>query len=171
MDRSELALREFLQRVWRQDVEPWLRDAQRAEQERSARRAGQAAATAGLALDALLRLRGRPFTRMLTVLGTSLGAIAPRTWSWRWLRQVARGPVRERVVAGVQRGAGGLSAEEARRVLGVADDADAEHVRQAWRRLSARWHPDRARDDATRAEHHVRFVAYHAAYDRLKKDA
>lgn len=60
-------------------------------------------------------------------------------------------------------------------LLGVEDDADAEGLRRAWRRLALQWHPDRAGPGATATFQKI-FAAYtvlsdpaaRAVYDRRR---
>jgi hypothetical protein len=121
-----------------------------------------------LALDGLLRLRGRPFTRMLTVLGARFGALLPDAWDWDWLRRFADPGQRSAVEARVAARASGLAEDEALRLLGVSEQASWEDVREAWRSFAQRWHPDKAPDAGARAEHRIRFVACQAAYERVR---
>ncbi len=161
------ALAAFLHRVWRQDVEPLLRD-QRAEQRRKAAAVGgKVAAAGGLLLDTLLRLRGRPFTRAMSVLGTSFGAMLPDVWDWQWFRSAERGQ-QEQIAEQIRRRAASLEDLEALALFGLDGSANFEQLKTAWRRVSLRWHPDRAPDQAARAEYHARFVAYQGAYERLR---
>ena len=102
------AFRRFLRRVWQEDVGPLLRDQRAVQRKKSARVAGTAAAGAGLLLDGLLRLRGKPFTRFMTVVGSSLGALLPDVWDWEWLRDSADAAEQAAVAEGVQRQAARL---------------------------------------------------------------
>jgi len=165
-DKDE-ALRRFLRRVWRQDIRPLLRGAQAGQRRKSAKIVGTLAAVTGLTLDGLLRLRGRPFTRSLTVLGSTFGALLPDVWDWSWLRNQARPQERQVVAEHVRRRAADLSVEEALALFHLRPGASPAQLKQAWREVAQRWHPDKAPDDACRAEYHVRFVAYQAAYQRL----
>lgn len=162
------AFRRFLRRVWQDDITPLLRGERASQRARSARVAGRIAATGGLVADTLLRLKGRPFTRFMTVFGTTVGAILPDAWDWQWVRDKA-GPRERRVIAEqVRRRAGELALREALALFHLTPTATAEQLRSAWRETSLRWHPDKAPDAARRAEYHVRFVAYRAAYERLQ---
>jgi hypothetical protein len=165
VDQDE-ALRRFLRRVWRRDVAPLLRGELARARRRGAATGGRAAAAGGLLIDSLLRLRGRPFTRMLTVMGASLGAMLPDVWSWELLRG-AEPRLRARADECVRRRADGIRQREALELLGLAPTATRDDLRRAWRRVSRRWHPDKAPNDAARAEHQTRFIAYRAAYERL----
>jgi hypothetical protein len=161
------ALRRFLQRVWQSDVVPLLRGPKAGQRRTTARIGGKVAGTTGLLVDSLLRLKGRPFTRALTVLGSTLGAILPDAWDWEWLRAKA-GPVARKVVAEqVGRRAGELPLKEALALFHLTPAASETQLKHAWRELSQRWHPDKAPDEERRAEYHVRFVAYQGAYERL----
>ena len=166
-DCDSAALQAFLRRIWREDVAPLLRD-RRAQRAAAARRGVQVGGAAGLALDGLLRLRGRPFTRMLTVLGGRFGALLPDTWDWGWLR--ARASAREQSVIEerVSLRARELADDEALRLLGVAQTASPAELKAAWRAHARRWHPDMAPDPAQRAEYRIRFITYQAAYERLR---
>lgn len=161
------AFRLFLRRVWTDDVAPLLRN--RAAQRRTAAGVtGRIAAATGLAVDGLLRLRGRPFTRFMTVVGTSLGAMLPDVFDWQWLRQQADDDARRTMADCVRDRAAALTERDALALFDLAPSATFEQLRGAWRAAAAQFHPDRAADAGTRAEYHVRFVAYQAAYDRLR---
>lgn len=68
----------------------------------------------------------------------------------------------------VRRRAAELECAEALALFGLTPAAGVDELRRAWRRVARRWHPDRARDAARRAEHTIRFVACAAAYERLR---
>lgn len=160
------AFRRFIRRVWRDDVTPLLRD--RADQRRKAARVtGRIAAGTGLAIDSLLRLRGRPFTRFMTVVGSSFGAMLPDVFDWSWLRSADVDAQRTMVDAARRRGAD-LGDAEALELFELGPGASVDDLKRAWHAMAHRWHPDRAPDEAARAEHHVRFVTYQAAYERLR---
>ncbi len=161
-------LRAFLQRVWREDVTPLLRGNRADQRAKSARATGKAAAAAGLFFDTLLKLRGRPFTRALTVLGSSVGAMLPDAWDWKWLRDTADDRTRAAVAEQMRRRAAELPDREALQLFGLRADATLDDLKTVWRAISRRWHPDHAPDEQTRAEHHLRFVTYRAAYERLR---
>jgi len=167
-DRSEAALRRFLQRVWREDVAPLLRDRHARQRAKTAKLGGKAAAAGGLLVDSLLRLKGRPFTRAMTVLGASFGAMLPDVWTWRWLRRRADERQRRVVRERVQQRAATLDEVEALALFGLTPAASFEDLKRAWRITARRWHPDAAADAAARAEHQVRFIAYQSAYERLE---
>jgi hypothetical protein len=118
-------------------------------------------------LDNLFGLKGRPFTRALTVLGASFGAMLPDLWDWEVLRQRLDAEARRWVDDRVQQRAGALELVEALHLFGLDESATRDDLKNAWRAASQRWHPDKAPDDVRRAEHHTRFVAYQAAYERL----
>jgi len=161
------ALREFLQRVWRNDVAPLLRGERAEQRAKSARVAGKAAAVAGLLVDGVLRLKGRPFTRFMTVVGSSFGALLPDMWDWNWLRSSAT-PVQRRFVAEqIERRARELPEIAALAMFGLSPSAGRDELKTAWRAVLQRWHPDKARDERQRREYHVRFLAYRTAYERL----
>ena len=164
---NDAALAAFLRRVWKQDVEPLLNDRRAAQRRKTARTGGKIAATGGLLLDSLLGLRGRPFTRAMTVMGSSLGAMLPDVWDWRWLRSTATQKQRRVVAEQVKRRAAELPEADALRLFGLTPQAAHEDLKQAWRTVSRRWHPDKAPDESARAEYHVRFVTYQTAYERL----
>lgn len=157
----------FLQRVWRQDVAPLLRGKYAAHRRTGAKVGGAAAGGAGLLLDGLLKLRGRPFTRAFSVLGASLGAILPDAWSFDWLRMRADADDQRVIAEQLARRADELSDDEALALFGLNPAASRADLQDAWRAVAQRWHPDKAPDAATRTEHQTRFVAYQAAYQRL----
>lgn len=164
--RGREALSRFIRRVWREDVAPLLRDEYARQRRAAARLAAKGAAAAGAVLDGMLRRRGAPLSRFLTVLGASLGALLPDVWRWSWLRS-APTAARRRVDECVQRRAGELSDREALELFDLPTSATREQLRRSWRAAAQRWHPDRAPDDRRRTEYQLRFVAYRAAYDRL----
>lgn len=167
--RSDQALGRFLRRVWQVDVAPLLRGKYAAQRRKSARVTGKVAATGGLFVDTLLRLRGKPFTRFMTVMGSSLGALLPDVWDWSWLRSSADEQDRKVIADQVQRRAAQLSEDEALALFGLAPTASQEQLKHAWRIVSQRWHPDKAGNAEQRAEYHLRFVAYQSAYERLSR--
>ncbi len=146
---------------------PHLRGRNSAQRTKTARVTGKAAAAAGLFVDGLFGLKGRPFARFMTVMGTSVGAMLPEAWDWRWYRQKATRSQREAVAAGVRRQARQLPERAALELFGLTPRASREELKHAWRTASLRWHPDKAPDEAARVEYHVRFIAYKAAYERL----
>lgn len=166
-DSRDEALGRFLRQVWKSDVEPLLRGKYAAQRRKSARVGGKVAATGGLVVDTLLRLRGKPFTRALSVLGSSFGAMLPDVWDWQWLRTSASKEDRRVLTDQVKRRAQRLSDTEALRLFGLASTASYEQLKHAWRIVSQRWHPDKATDPQQRREYQVRFIACKAAYDHL----
>jgi hypothetical protein len=164
---GDAALGKLLRRVWRSDVEPLLRGTRAAQRRRSARVGGKVAATGGLVLDTLFRLRGKPFTRAMSVMGSSLGAMLPDVWDWKWLRSSATREQRKVVADQVRRRAAELPEADALALFDLPPSTTREQLKQAWRTISQRWHPDKAPSDAERPEYHVRFIAYQAAYERL----
>ncbi len=164
---SDEAFRRFLRRVWREDVAPLLRDRRAAQRKKTARTGGKLAAAAGLVVDGVLRLKGRPFTRFMTVMGSSLGAMLPDVWDWEWLRESAAPAEREVVAEQVRRRAAELAESEALALFDLPGTATREDLKHTWRAVLQRWHPDKAPDAAGRAEYHVRFLAYKTAYERL----
>ena len=163
------ALGKFLRRVWQTDVEPLLRGKRAAQRRKSARVGGKVAATGGLVLDTLFRLRGKPFTRAMSVMGSSLGAMLPDVWDWKWLRSSATREQRRVVTDQVKRRAAELPEADALALFDLPATASQEQLKQAWRTVSQRWHPDKAPSEAERPEYHVRFIAYQAAYERLSQ--
>jgi hypothetical protein len=163
------AFRRFLRRVWQEDVGPLLRDRRAVQRKKSARVAGTAAAGAGLLLDGLFRLRGKPFTRFMTVVGSSLGAMLPDVWDWEWLRDSADAAEQAAVAEGVRRGAARLPEAEALELFGLSEATTPDELKQAWREILQRWHPDKAPDEPRRLEYHLRFLAYKEAYERLRQ--
>ncbi|HPM24833.1 MAG TPA: J domain-containing protein [Phycisphaerae bacterium] len=161
------AFRRFLRHVWRDHVTPLLRD-QRAEQRKKAARVGgKFAAATGLFVDGLLGLKGKPFGRFMTVMGSSLGALLPDVWDWEWLRESAAPAEREVVQEQVCRAAAELPEADALALFDLDASATREELKHVWRDVLQRWHPDKAPDEQSRAEHHVRFLAYKTAYERL----
>lgn len=167
------AFRRFLRRVWQRDVRPLLDDRRRAARAKSARVAGTAAGAAGLLADRLFGLRGKPFARFMTVMGSSIGAMLPDMFDWNWFRQADR-QSQAAVADRVERSAADLDVREALELfelppdlLELPPDAGREQLKEAWHAAARLWHPDRARTDEERAEFHLRFVAYQAAYERL----
>jgi len=163
------AFRRFLDRLWQRDVLPLLRDARKAQRQRAARVVGTAAAGAGLLLDGVLRLRGRPFTRFLTVVGSTLGALLPDVWDWSWLRDVATPAEQELVADRARSQMEQLPEADALSLFGLSPDASATDLRRAWHDAAQRWHPDKASDEPSRVEYRVRFIVYQAAYERLRR--
>lgn len=166
-DADNDAFGRFMRRIWREDVAPLLRDQRRDQRAKSARAGGKVAAAAGLFVDTLLRLRGKPFTRAMTVMGSSLGAMLPDVWDWKWLRETADARQRAVIAEKVKRRADELPEADALAVFNLKPTATQEQLREAWRGVLQRWHPDKAPDDAARAEYHVRFLAYKSAHERL----
>ncbi|RMF83808.1 MAG: J domain-containing protein [Planctomycetota bacterium] len=164
---SDEALRRFLRRTWKRDIAPILRGRRAEQRRKTARIGGRIAATAGLAIDSLLHLRGRPFTRAFTVLGATAGAILPDAWDFRWFRKADRA-TREETTRRVQAAAEKLPEADALALFGLDAGSDEEQLRRAWRAISKRWHPDLAPDEDARAEYHLRFVTYQTAYQRLR---
>ncbi len=167
--REDEAFRRFLRRCWQQDVVPLLRG-KRAEQRRKAAKVGaKVAAAGGLLIDSLLRLRGRPVTRFLTVLGSSMGAMLPDVWDSRLLRQRLGPRQREQVARRVQQRAAELELAEAIELTGLDPAFSCEQMRAYRRRELARWHPDRADDELQREDYRLRFVALQAAFERIEQ--
>lgn len=165
--RSDRAFAAFLQHAWQQDIIPQTRGRQAQTRRVLARSAGRLAASAGLILDSLLHLRGRPFSRMLTILGGSAGAMLPDAWDWQWFaRQSAQR--REAVVECVKDSGEGMSREQALALLGLTADATADEIRAAWRDAARRWHPDHA-GATERDMYRLRFIASRAAYEALQR--
>lgn len=161
--------RRFLRRVWRDDINPLLRGQRAAQRRKSARVGGKVAATTGLLVDGLFRLKGKPFTRFLTVVGSTVGAILPDAWDWTWLRERAGAGEKQVVAEQLRRRAAQLPLREALALYNLQATASREQLTHAWREFSRRWHPDKAADERRRGEYHVRFVAYQAAYERLRR--
>lgn len=165
-DRADQPMQAFLRRVWREDVQPLLRGRHASQRASAARYLGKAAGLGGGLVDKALGTRGRPFTRFLTVLGSTFGALLPDVWDWEWLRG-ADARQRRHVEEQVSRRAAELQESEALLLLGLRPDATSTEARERWRELARRWHPDKATEDAQRAEHQVRFIAYRQGYDAL----
>ncbi len=165
-NRGDDALGRFLRRVWQTDVEPLLRGKRAEQRRKSARVGGIVAATGGLVLDTIFRLRGKPFTRAMSVMGSSLGAMLPDVWDWKWLRS-ATSEDRKVVADQVKRRAAELPEADALALFDLPPTSSREQLKQTWRTLSQRWHPDKAPDETRRPEYHLRFVTYQAAYECL----
>lgn len=89
-------------------------------------------------------------------IGLLLGAVLGHALDSGWLRRPGAGPSRN-------------EADEPHATLGVKPDASDAEIDQAYRRLMARYHPDRfagASADA-QAEAGARASAVNAAYDRI----
>lgn len=166
-DRGEEQFSRFVQRVWTSDVAPLLRGRHADQRRTAARWGGTTAAAGGALLDGLLRLRGRPFTRAMTVLGSTMGAMVPDLWDWNWLRTSADDPERRAVDEQMRRRAAELPDDEALALFDLPANASLEELRHAWRAMSLRWHPDKAPDEGRRREYELRFVTYQSAYNRL----
>lgn len=160
------AFRRFLRRVWRADVAPLLRDRRAAQRKKAARVGGKLAAATGLLVDGLFGLKGKPFARFMTVMGSSLGAMLPDVWDWQWFRETAP-EEREVVAETVRQRAAELPEADALALFELPPSTSHEQFKQTWREISQRWHPDKARDETERAEFHVRFLTYRTAYERL----
>ncbi|MBK8914094.1 MAG: J domain-containing protein [Phycisphaerales bacterium] len=155
-----------MQRVWQHDVAPLLRDRRSAQRRGGARIGGSVGAGAGLLLDRLFGLRGRPFARFGTVVGATLGAVLPDAWDWKWFHGAAQED-QQAVSDALQRRAADLPESDALELLGLSASATRDDLRVAWRQAASRWHPDGAASDADRAERHLRFIALQAAHQRL----
>lgn len=166
-DADNEAFRGFLRRTWQEDLRPLLQDHRAAQRRKAARVTGKAAAAAGLLFDGLFGLKGRPFTRFMTVVGTSFGAMLPDVWDWEWLRGSADDEEREFVSERLCSRAAKLPEAEALALFDLPASAARDDLKAAWRGVAQRWHPDKARTAEARTEHQVRFLAYKAAYDQL----
>ena len=164
---QEERLSRFVTRVWRSDIEPLLRGRLAKQRAATAKAGGTVAAAGGALLDGLFRFRGKPFTRAFTVLGSTLGAILPDAWDWKWLRSDADVEQRREIDEQVRKRAGELPVQDALDLFDLPANAPVDELRHAWRALSLRWHPDKAPDAARRREYEVRFVAYKTAYELL----
>ena len=169
-DRSrqhEERLSRFVTRVWQSDIEPLLRGRLAKQRAATAKAGGAAAAAGGAVLDGIFKLRGKPFTRAFTVLGSTFGAILPDAWDWNWLQQHADEEQRRVIDEQVRKCVNNLPEQEALDLFDLPASAPLEELRHAWRALSLRWHPDKAPDAARRREYELRFVAYKSAYELL----
>ncbi len=162
-------MRRFFQRVWRDNVTPLLKGKSGRTRRKTARVGGMFAAATGTFIDSVLGLRGRPFTRSMTVMGTRLGAILPDAWEWDWWHAVTDQETRTAVASEVERGARELPEADALALFELTPSATLDDLKAAWRRVSQDWHPDKAPDERLRGEYHLRFVAYRAAYERLRQ--
>ena len=160
-------MRVFLRRVWREDVAPLLRDRRAGQRRKAARTSGTIAAAGGLVLDGLLRLKGKPFTRAMTVMGASLGAMLPDALDFEWLRKNTDARARRKVADQFRARVRRLPERDALALFGLSPKATREDLRSAWHAASLRWHPDKAPDETQRVEHQMRFIAYKSAYEIL----
>jgi hypothetical protein len=158
-----------MRRVWRDDIAPLLQDKRAAQRRKSARVGGKVAAATGLFVDGVFNLKGKPFTRFMTVVGSSFGAMLPDVWDWKWLRDSASESDRKVVAQRVRKRARELPEADALELFGLDGTATRDDLKAAWRRTSLRWHPDKAPDDRRRVEYHVRFLAFRAAHERLSR--
>lgn len=165
---ADAAFQRFLARVWRDDVRPKLTGPNAQLRATTAKAGGTVAGLSGRLLDSLFGLRGRPFSRAFTVLGSSAGALLPDLFEWDWLRR-ATAAQREVLEKAAAFRAAELERGDALALFGLPVTATYEQVRAAWRDASFRWHPDKAASDEQRREHHLRFVAYQQAYERLRQ--
>lgn len=155
--------------LWRSDLAALLKDDLAERRKATGGAVGGLTGRVGRAVDRLFKLPGRPFSRSLGVLGATVGATLPDAWktiidAHRALGSAARKLIEKHVLAATDR----LPEERTLRLFGLTPRATREELHQAWRRVAAAWHPDRAPDEAERVRYHYRFVAYQAAYDRLK---
>lgn len=160
-------MQRFLRRVWTQDVAPLLRGPHARQRASAARVGGTIAGAAGLLVDRLLGLRGRPTTRALTVLGATLGAMLPDAWDWKYLNGLNDEGAKAEAAEHARRRAAELPEGEALELFGLSPASTREELQAAWREVVMRWHPDRARSSSARMEHHVTFLVYRTAYERL----
>lgn len=167
-DAQDEAFRRFLRRCWQQDVVPLLRGERAGQRRKAAKIGAKVAATGGLLIDSLLRLRGRPVTRFLTVLGSSMGAMVPDVWDSRLLRQRLGPQQRKHIEQQLRQRAEALELAEALALTGLDASASREQMRARRRAVLARWHPDRARTDDERDGYRLRFVALQAAFERIE---
>lgn len=158
-----------MRRVWREDVAPLLRDRRALQRKKAARVGGRAAASAGLFLDGVLGLRGKPFTRFMTVVGASVGAMVPDVLDWKWLGEAADETDRQATDEQLRRRAVELDDDTALHLLGLAPHDSLDALKSAWRAAAQRWHPDKARTPSESVEFRSRFVTYQATYDRLRR--
>ena len=69
----------------------------------------------------------------------------------------------------VRRRASELPEVEALALFGLTPTAERDHLKKSWREVSLECHPDKALDDAQRAEFHLKFLTYRSAYERLSQ--
>lgn len=60
-----------------------------------------------------------------------------------------------------------MTLEEARKLLGLGQQANRQEIRSAYRREARRWHPDRAIDPREEAEYRQRMQQVNVAYQRI----
>lgn len=166
---SDEAFRAFVRRVWSDDVGPLLRDRMAGQRAATARAGGKIAGATGLMLDRLFGLRGKPFGRAMTVLGSSFGAMLPDAWSWAWLAAQADEEQRRIMHERLRARAALLPYVEQLEMLDLSPSATREELHAAWRAAAARWHPDRAATREQKAEYQARFIAVQAAMERLSE--
>ncbi|MBI5863053.1 MAG: J domain-containing protein [Planctomycetes bacterium] len=165
--RQEERFQAFVRRVWRNDVAPLLRGKRADQRKRAAGIGGSAAAAGGALLDGLFRLKGRPFTRAMTVIGSTIGAMIPDIWDWEWHGKKASEEQRKVVDEKVRTEAARLPEAEALALFDLPENATRAELHHAWLSMSMRWHPDKAPNAERRAEYSLRFVAYQSAYEQL----
>ncbi|MFN0137975.1 MAG: J domain-containing protein [Phycisphaerae bacterium] len=164
---TDEAFAAFVRQVWTHDVSPLLRDRMASQRRTTARVGGSLAGATGLMLDKLFKLRGKPFGRAMTVLGSSFGAMLPDVWSWAWLAAEADAEQRRVVEEQLRAKASAMPFAVQLELLDLDPTATREQLKEAWRREAARWHPDRAASAEAKAEHQARFITIKAAYERL----
>jgi hypothetical protein len=164
---ADEAFRRFLRRTWRDDVAPLLKGHQASRRKKTARVGGRVAGATGLAVDSLFHLKGRPFSRFMTTMGVSVGAMLPDVWDWKWFRAAGKA-VRRLTEKRVKQAVAALPEADALELFGLTASATEDDLKIAWREISKRWHPDKASGDESRSEYHLRFVAYQSAHERLR---
>lgn len=159
----------FYDRIWQDDVAPLLRERLGGQRRHTARIGGAAAKAAGTLLDRAFKLRGRPFTRSLTVLGLKFGALLPDVWDWRVYHEKLNPKVRRFFEKKAQQQAEQLPEADALALFELSAHSSRDELKATWRRLSKRWHPDHAPNPAEVDAYRLRFITYRAAYERLEQ--
>lgn len=164
---ADAAFRAFLRRVWTEDIRPLLNDRRAAERSSAARTGARYAGATGAFLDGVFNLRGKPFARMFTVWGGSLGALLPDVWDWQWFRDEATDAQRQAVRERIQHRAAALPEEEALALFGLSPTASRDELRSAWREFLLRGHPDKAPSAQLRDQYTLRFLTCKSAFELL----
>jgi hypothetical protein len=164
---GDAAFREFLRRVWTEDIRPLLDDRRAAQRRSTARTGAKYAGATGAFLDGVFNLRGKPFARMFTVWGGSFGALLPDAWDWKWLRDDATESQREAVRERIEQRAATLPETDALALFGLTPAATRDDLKVAWREFLLHGHPDKAPTPAQRDEYTIRFLTCKSAFELL----
>lgn len=166
---GDVAFREFLRRVWTEDIRPLLNDRLAPERRSAAQKGAKYAGATGAFLDGVFNLRGKPFARMFTVWGSSFGALLPDLLDWDWLRDEASDAQRAAVRERIEQRAAALPEEQALALFGLTPAATRDEVKAAWREFLLHGHPDKAPSPARRDEYTLRFLTCKSAFELLSR--